>query len=217
MNADEEQDLGPWTVRGTYFEACNCQAICPCRKVGERAGGRSTYGHCDFALSWRILDGRAGELDLSGLDVVMAGSYDDDPSRPSRRGHELWGVALYIDQRATVAQYDALSRIFLGRAGGSTFTQFAQLINEVYGVRRATIHLDHRSTGQPSIDVPDHVSVRASHRVHEPEPISCGIPGHDHPGQEWVTDLLHVRDDPLAWTVVGRCGFGTDFHYSSAA
>ncbi|HEV8277455.1 MAG TPA: DUF1326 domain-containing protein [Streptosporangiaceae bacterium] len=46
-----------WAVAGSYFEACNCEAICPCRRVGERAGGRSTYGICQFALSWQISRG----------------------------------------------------------------------------------------------------------------------------------------------------------------
>lgn len=26
-----------WEVAGSYFEACNCEAICPCRKVGRPA------------------------------------------------------------------------------------------------------------------------------------------------------------------------------------
>lgn len=46
-----------WAVAGSYFEACNCEAICPCRRVGERAGGRSVYGICQFALSWQISQG----------------------------------------------------------------------------------------------------------------------------------------------------------------
>ena len=42
----------PWAVSGSYYEVCNCEAICPCRRHGARKGGRSTYGTCDFALSW---------------------------------------------------------------------------------------------------------------------------------------------------------------------
>ena len=56
-----------WRVAGTYFEACNCDAVCPCRRQGGRAGGRSTYGVCDFALSWWIESGSAGE---TALDAV---------------------------------------------------------------------------------------------------------------------------------------------------
>ncbi len=33
----------PWRISGSYLEACNCEAICPCRRIGRRHGGRSTY------------------------------------------------------------------------------------------------------------------------------------------------------------------------------
>jgi len=99
-----------WAVAGPYFEACSCDAICPCRRVGETPGGRSTYGVCDFALGWTIERGHADGFDLAGLEIVMAGSYDDDePGSP-------WRVILYIDERATDAQHEALEAIYLGRA-----------------------------------------------------------------------------------------------------
>jgi hypothetical protein len=31
----------------SYFEACNCEAVCPCRRLDERLGGRATYETCD--------------------------------------------------------------------------------------------------------------------------------------------------------------------------
>src|SRR5436305_4445665 len=43
-----------YRVRGSYFESCNCEAICPCRKIGSTLGGRSTYGECYGVL---FLDG----------------------------------------------------------------------------------------------------------------------------------------------------------------
>src|SRR5262249_29465709 len=67
-----------WRLRGTYLEACNCQPICPCRRIGGRDGGRSTYGVCWGVLSWLIADGYVGEVDLAGLAVVIAMSYSDD-------------------------------------------------------------------------------------------------------------------------------------------
>jgi hypothetical protein len=63
--------LFPWSVAGSYLEACNCDVICPCRRVGGRSGGRSTTGECMGALSWAVKEGHAGELDLSGLGVVL--------------------------------------------------------------------------------------------------------------------------------------------------
>ena len=44
----------PWQISGSYLEACNCEAICPCRRIGGRPGGRSTYGECFGALSWIV-------------------------------------------------------------------------------------------------------------------------------------------------------------------
>ena len=57
-----------WRVSGTYLESCNCDAICPCRRIDGVLGGRSTHGICLGALSWRILEGQADGTDLSGLE-----------------------------------------------------------------------------------------------------------------------------------------------------
>jgi len=198
----------PWQVAGTYFEACNCEAVCPCRSQGGRAGGRSTYGICDFALSWSILGGRAAGVALAGLTVVMGGSYnDDEPGSP-------WRVALYIDDRADEFQHYALSQIFLGRAGGTTFQNYARAIGEVYAVRTANIDLDHTADRQ-HILADEYVLVRGVEPVHSNETISCGIPGHDHPGREVITEQQRIEDPPLRWEVRGRCGFATDFSYAS--
>jgi hypothetical protein len=196
-----------WRVAGSYFEACNCEAVCPCRRQGGRGGGRSTYGLCDFALSWSIAHGHSGQLDLEGFDVVLAGRYDDDePGSP-------WRVALYLDERAEASQQRALADIFLGRAGGTTLTNFARAIGHVYVTRSARIRLDHTPRRQ-RIEVPDQVSVRALAHVDTEEPVTCGIPGDDRPGQELVCDIT-VDEPPLRWEVTGRCGFATSFDYRS--
>ena len=54
--------LTPWRIRGSYFESCNCDAICPCRMVGGRKGGRSTHGICFGVLSWLVEEGHAGDV-----------------------------------------------------------------------------------------------------------------------------------------------------------
>ena len=53
-----------YRVEGTYLESCNCDAICPCRRVGGVPGGRSTHGICLGVLSWFVETGEAdGEQD----------------------------------------------------------------------------------------------------------------------------------------------------------
>jgi hypothetical protein len=169
---------------------------------------------CDFALSWYIAEGWAGALNLSGLDVVLAGSYTDEPSLATDVTLGEWGVALYIDVAAADDQAAALEAIFLGRAGGDTLANFAAAIGHVHAVRRAHVRLDHRQDRQ-RIDVDDYVTVRARHSVALDEPVSCAIPGHDHPGTELVAEVMRVDDAPLLWEVAGRCGFATDFDYCS--
>jgi hypothetical protein len=201
-----------WRVSGSYFEACNCDAICPCRRQGGlKLTTGSTYGVCDFALSWRILNGHAGALDLSGLSAVLAGSYrDDEAGKP-------WRVCLYVDARANAAQQEALTGIFLGRCGGTPARNFAKSITEVYAVRPAQIELDHRRTHW-FMRAEGFVTVRASETVaSELGAVSCGIPGHDHPGDELRAESMRVADGPLQFDFAGRCGFASDFDYESDA
>ena len=199
-----------WRVQGSYYEVCSCEAICPCRRVGDRRGGRSTYGICQFALSWQIQQGQYEEIDLRNLAVVLAGSYDDDePGSP-------WRVMLYVDERAAPAQHEALAAIFLGRAGGTTLRNFAAAIGNVYAVRAARIELDH-TPDREHMQAGDWVAARTARAVDADGVVSCGIPGHDQPGQEIVADQFRVEDAPLRWQVTGRCGFASEFAYSSDA
>ena len=199
----------PWHVTGSYFEACNCLAICPCRRRGgQKSISHSTSGVCDFALSWQVLQGAFGQLPLDGLGVIMAGSYrDDEDGRP-------WRVCLYIDERATSEQHTALAGIFSGRAGGTTLRNYASVIGEIHAVRRAHIQLDHRRHHW-SMRAENFVAVRGGTPVESPLAISCGIPGHDRPGEELRTEVMQVNDSPLIWGVQARCGFATSFAYHS--
>ena len=197
-----------WKVSGTYYEVCNCEAVCPCRQHGEKKGGRSTYGFCDFALSWHVTEGQADGVDLSNLFAVLAGSYnDDEPGSP-------WRVIIYVDERGDAQQQQALADIFLGRAGGDTRRNFAAAIGEVFAIRAAKIELEHNKN-QERMEVKGFVSAATAQPDLTDQPVSCGIPGHDRPGQEIVADHFRVEDESLKWAVNGRCGFATDFAYKS--
>ena len=198
----------PWRIRGSYFEVCNCDAPCPCRRHGGRPGQQSQFDTCDFALSWNIRDGYFGEHDLQGLRVALAGQYDN------RESGKPWRVILYIDDRALAEQSAALTNIFLGWAGGTALRNFAKAISEVYGVKPARIDLDH-TPGRERLHVGESVWAAAARPVEWNESTTCGIPGHDRPGQELVATLMRVDDGPLRWTVSGRCGFSTDFDFCS--
>jgi hypothetical protein len=57
--------------------------------------------------------------------------------------------------------------------------------------------------------------VRAETPVEAPAPVAGGIPGFDRTGQEVIAGTFRVNDAPLSWDLHGRCGFATDFAYSS--
>ncbi len=198
-----------WHVAGSYFEACNCDVICPCRRQGgQKVASRSTYGVCDFALSWLIRNGSAEATDLAGLKVVMAGSYDDDEEG------QPWRVALYVDESADQRQAEALGAIFSGKWGGAALRQFAANIVQVHAVRRAKIALDHRPSNW-LIRANEFVEVRAREVVRSDLPVTCGIPGHDRTGDEVLAEVMRVDDAPLRFEVHGRCGYASTFDYRS--
>jgi hypothetical protein len=198
-----------WRIRGTYFESCNCDAICPCRRIDGVAGGRSTLGVCMGVLSWLVDQGSADGTDLSGLAVTIASRYsDDDPGSP-------WTWVLYLDRRGSDEQRDALKAIFTGALGGDAERHFpwAWKPSELVAVRPVEITVDHSSRRQ-WLRIRDLISVRIRGRYEGEEIVSCVIPGHERAGEELVADHLHVDDGPLSFDYHGVCGYSSTFDYS---
>jgi hypothetical protein len=201
----------PWRLSGTYLESCNCEAICPCRRIGGRLGGRSTYGECLGALSWWILDGRAGDVAFADLGVVMATRYHDDEAGSP------WSVFLYIDERASAEQHEALTAIYTGQLGGTPMKQFpwAYKRSILLGVKSAQIEIDH-TPAKGFFRAGREVTMRVREPVPDQEPVTCIIPGHHRSGREIFADVLEVSDEPLTFEFEGNCGYEGTFDYSSA-
>lgn len=197
-----------WRIRGTYAESCNCDPICPCRRIDGVAGGRSTHGVCVGVLSWLVEEGRVDGADLAGLPVVLAYRYDDDePASP-------WNWILYLDERATDEQRAALEAVFTGRFGGDALAHFpwAWKESELVAVRSVPIDIDHTKRRQ-RLRVRDRISVRIRDAYDGGETVTCVVPGHDRPGEELVADELVVEDDPLGIRYRGACGYASTFDY----
>jgi hypothetical protein len=200
----------PWKISGSYLEACNCEAICPCRKIGGRPGGRSTYGECLGALSWSVDEGRAGVTDLANLRVVMATRYhDDEPGSP-------WTYFLFVDARGEQEQRRAIADIFTGRLGGTPCKQFPWVFKagKLIGVEAVDIAIDH-TPGRGWFRAGPNVEVRIREPVPVQEPVTCVIPGHHRHGRELFSDLIDVDAGPLTFSLQGRCAYETTFDYSS--
>ena len=205
-------DRPAWRISGTYLESCNCEAICPCRRIGGLAGGRSSYGVCQGALSWAIERGQAGDVDLDGLAAVLACRYDDDePGSP-------WDFVLYVDERGSDDQRAALEAILTGTWGGTVLAHFPWAFkpSRQLAVRAVPIEIDHHARRR-WFRAGEYVSVRVGDPVADQAPVTCVIPGHHRDGTEHVGELLRVSDGSLAFEVDGRCAYQSTFDYSSDA
>ena len=198
-----------WRVSGSYFESCNCNPICPCRRIDGVPGGRSTHGECLGVLSWVIDRGHADDVSLDGLAVALATCYhDDEPGSP-------WSFVVYLDGRADDAQREALEAIYTGGLGGDALTHFPWAWKDAVrvAVRPVEIEVSHEPRRQ-RLRIRDHVSLRIRDRYQGPETVTCVIPGHDRTGEELVADELRVTDGPLRFEYEGNCGYSASFDYT---
>ena len=198
-----------WHIRGSYFESCNCDAICPCRAINGTRGGRSTHGVCMGLLSWIIEDGKVDGTDVSGLPVALASRYSDDEEGSP------WTWILYLDAGASDEQRGALEDLYAGRLGGDVVDHFpwAWKPSELVAVRPVDIEVAHTQRRQ-WLRIRDSVSVRIRDRYEGPETVTCVIPGHERSGEELVADELVVEDSGLSFSYRGTCGYSSTFDYS---
>jgi hypothetical protein len=197
-----------WRVSGIYAEACSCDAVCPCTLLGA-----PTKGYCQALVAWHIEDGRYGETQLAGLNALLA------VSAPDRMTKGNWKVALYLDERATPEQGDALAGIFSGKAGGH-LARIAPLIGQVLGVKAVPIFFD----AQPKrrrfyIPGTAQAEIAAIEGAGGGEATIRGAPATLAPGQTQVLSRsiqVNYSDYGLSWELTEKNGFYAPFAYASA-
>jgi hypothetical protein len=200
-----------YSVSGSYFESCNCDPICPCRMTDGIPGGRSTYGICEGALAWLVEDGRVGDVDVSGLKVVLTIRYSDDELGSP------WTIVVHVDADGTERQRAALADVFTGKLGGPRVgaLPWVRKARHLVDVRANAISLEPDGDGY-LLFVGDAVRLHATRLVECDAVVRCGIPGYDEPGRELVAEELTVHDEPFDWELSANCAFASRFAYASA-
>ena len=116
-----------YEVEGSLLEVCTCEVLCPCW-IGEDPDG----GACLSVLAYHYDRGTVRGVDVSGLTTagvvyipgnVLAGN---------------WKQVLFVDDRATDEQHDALVAMLTGELGGP-LADLAAFVGERVAILRAPI------------------------------------------------------------------------------
>jgi len=194
-----------WNVGGTYFEACNCAAACPCVFTSA-----PTEGSCTVILAWHIDTGSFEGAALDGLNVALLAH------SPGHMLQSKWKVALYLDERADATQQKALGAIFSGQAGGY-LANLAPLIGEVLGVK--SVPIEYRASGkQRSLRIPNIAEAdiealdgQGGALVTITNHPFAAVPGE--PAVVATSKRLKLDDHGIALDLDGRNGFYSAFAY----
>src|SRR5947208_5499326 len=135
-----------YDLQGTLLEACSCGVLCPCW-IGEDPD----MGTCDAFVAYHFDAGTVGGVDIGGLSLVNVVHIPGNVLTPAS-----WKVAMFVDERASDEQLQALVDAHSGKLGGP-LADLAGLVGEVLGVRRAPISHEIRG-GAGTLRIGDFVS-----------------------------------------------------------
>ena len=194
-----------WSITGTYFEACNCEAACQCVFLSP-----PDVDECTLLVAWHIDSGTIGDVSLDGFNVALA------IHSPGHMTQVQWRVALYLDERTSQAQQDALTQIFAGQAGGH-FAVLGAHIGEVLGVTKVAI--SYQAEGKRrSLRIPDiaDVEIEGIEGGGGAEVTVSGNPLGIVPGEPMIvgrSTRLSYHDHGMDWEITAKNGFYSPFTY----
>lgn len=194
-----------WALSGSYFEACNCEVACPCVFTSA-----PTEEECTVLLAWHIDKGKYGDVALDGLNVALA------IFAPGHMLQVKWDIALYLDEKASSQQREALTTIYGGKAGGEP-AALGPLVGKVLGVKPARIEFivkgKERSLRMPGIA---EMEISALEGAGGKEVTLENIPLTAVPNQITIvakSKKLSFHDHGWNWNVSGKNGFYSPFAF----
>ena len=109
-----------WSFEAEYLQACSCDYGCPCEFQAP-----PSRGFCEGVGAWKIIKGSYDDVALDGLGLAFAARW------PQAIHLGNGTVAIFVDERATQQQRDALLQIASGQAGGMPFEIIASTFSTV--------------------------------------------------------------------------------------
>src|SRR5271155_2866788 len=121
-----------YQLEGRLLEVCNCRVLCPCW-IGEDPDN----GTCDTVVAWHFDKGKIGSVDVAGRTIAVVAHV------PGNILLGNWRAAVYVDDKSSDAQQEAILSVYTGKLGGPV-ADLVKLIGEVVSVERAPITFDVR-------------------------------------------------------------------------
>jgi hypothetical protein len=114
-----------WRLKGTYFENCNCNMVCPCSTSGLTMPADNE--RCRVVLVFHVASGEVEGVDVSNRTVAVLAD------TPPRMIDGNWRVGVFMDAAASPKQAEKLGAVFSGKLGGP-MAGLAPLIGEMLGM-----------------------------------------------------------------------------------
>jgi hypothetical protein len=101
--------------------------LCPCW-IGEDPD----FGTCDTVIAWRFDKGTINGVDVADRTIAVIAHV------PGNILQGNWRAAVYLDERVTPAQEQAILNVYTGKLGGPV-GELVKLIGEVVSVQKVPI------------------------------------------------------------------------------
>lgn len=166
-----------WSLSGTYFENCNCDAICPCTWSGFQH--EATHDRCLAFLTFHVEEGQIDDTDVSGRTFALV------IDSPAVMAQGSWKVGVLLDDGADEQQVEGFHRVLSGQAGGVP-AMLQPLIAEVVGLEQVPVSFE-KVDGQHRATFGDAASLRVD-ETYATE---------DSSGPVRLTNVFHPANDTL--------------------
>ncbi len=200
-----------WHLKGTYFENCSCNMVCPCSTSGLTMP--ADYERCRVVLVFHIASGEIEGVDVSNLTVAVLA----DTPRQMLDGK--WRVGVFMDAAAAPKQGEKLGAVFSGKLGGP-MAMLAPLIGEVLGMETARI--DYADDGRRHrVRIGDAVQIEIEDFVPPGSPTGevSKITGVFHPANSTLTiakaTTARVKAFGLEFSNDGKNGHSAPFSWAA--
>jgi hypothetical protein len=138
-----------YQLEGRVLEVCDCNVLCPCW-IGEDADNST----CDSVVAYCIDKGTVDGTDVSGLTIALLCHI------PGNILQGNWSVGVFVDDKATPEQQDALLNVWTGKLGGPV-ADLAKLVGDVVAVERMPVSFN-VDEGQGTLKIGDVVDTAMS-------------------------------------------------------